>query len=255
MTRRALVSGLALVFILALALVPAMGQGQSLTLATLDWPPYTGASLKDSGASSAIATAAFKAMGYNLKLEFLPWERAVTLAKNDSRYAGYFPEYYAEDNAKDFRYSEPMGIGPLGFVERRDAPVKWTSLDDLKGRSIGVVSGYINTTEFDAMAESGKLKTDVAPDDATNLKKVAGRRVSLAVIDPNVMDYLLANDPKLAGLKDLLQFNAKTLELKKLYICFKKGPEGEKLAQVFAEGLKKIDVEKVMRDYLAALGK
>lgn len=229
-------------------------QAKTVILSSLDWPPYTGAALRDLGASAAVAKAAFAAMGYTLKIEFFPWERAVNLAKGDPKYAGYFPEYYSSDNAKDFIYSAPMGTGPLGFVERKAAPVRWTSLDDLGGIKIGVVSGYINTDEFDSRVASGKISVDEASDDATNIMKVAGGRLPLAVIDPNVMAWLLANIPTLKNYRDVVQFNTKPLELKKLYVCFKKGSDGERLSAIFNEGLTKIDADRIMKDYFASLG-
>jgi polar amino acid transport system substrate-binding protein len=241
--------------ILAIAAQQLAAQSdKTITVTSLEWPPYTGQSLKDLGASSVVAVAAFKAMGYDLKIEFFPWDRAVYLAKTDPKYAGYFPEYWSDDNAKTFIYSDAMGTGPLGFVERKDAPVKWAALDDLKGITIGVVDGYINTPQFDAMVASKLFKADAAPDDATNVVKVAQKRFPIAVIDPNVLNYLLVFDTKTIQYKDALQFNAQILGLKKLYMCFKRGADGEKYAQILNNGLKKINVDKVMKDYFIALG-
>lgn len=230
---------------------PLLAQSQTVYLTSLDWPPYTGASLQDMGASSVVAVAAFKAMGYDLKIEIYAWERAVNLAKVDPKYAGYFPEYYSADNAKDFLYSDPMGSGPLGFVERKDNSIAWNTLDDLKKYVIGVVSGYINTDAFDKMVADKLLKVEAVDDDATNIKKVALKRIPLAVIDKNVLSYLLSTDKTLVQYKNDLQFNARPLELKKLYICFKNDATGAKLAKIFNDGLKKINVDKIMQDYFA----
>jgi polar amino acid transport system substrate-binding protein len=108
-------------------------------LTSLDWPPYSGKTLQEKGASVAVAKAAFKAMGYELKVDFFPWSRAVAFAKDgDSKYSGYFPEYHSEDTAKDFTYSDAMGSGPLGFAERKDKSISWTELNDLTAYRIGV---------------------------------------------------------------------------------------------------------------------
>lgn len=235
----------------AMALSGAFSQARTVSLTSLEWPPYTDASMKEMGAATAVATAAFKAMGYTLKIDFYPWNRAVSNATIDFQYAGYFPEYYSQEKEADFIYSETIGMGPLGFVERRDAPVAWTKLDDLKGLRIGVVSGYINTTEFDDMVATKALDVDPVTDDTTNIVKVANRRIPLAVIDPNVLKYLLANDKTAIPYSEQVQFNARTLEIKTLHVCFRKGAEGEKWAAIFNEGLEKIDAVKIMQDYLA----
>jgi polar amino acid transport system substrate-binding protein len=243
---------LILVFLLAaLSVSIPLFADNTLTLATLDWQPYAGSTLQDRGASVAVATAAFKAMGYDLKVEFYPWERTVAKAKTDPAIAGYFPEYYSDDGAQAFTFSDPMGEGPLGFAESKDDPVKWTQLSDLKGVPIGVVEGYVNTAEFDSMVAQKALKADAVEDDKSNLAKLINKRIRLAVIDKYVMAYLLQTDPALASGRNKLQFNSKILESKKLYVCFKKGPEGKKMADVFNQGLKKIDVAQIMNAYFA----
>ncbi|WP_020408536.1 substrate-binding periplasmic protein [Hahella ganghwensis] len=226
-------------------------QADTVKLTSLDWPPYTGKSLKDSGASVAVAKAAFEAMGHTLVVEFYPWKRAVNLAKDDPGYDGYFPEYYAEELKQDFILSEPMGSGPLGFAELKSKPVTWNSLDDLKKYRVGVVSGYVNTADFDGMVAQGQIKASEATDDSKNLLKLAAGRVDLAVVDKNVLSYLMTADPQLKSVASKLQFNSQLLEDKSLYICFKKGPRGEKLAKDFNEGLGKIDVNAIMSNYLA----
>lgn len=220
-------------------------------LTSLDWPPYSGKALAEQGASVAVAKAAFAAMGYSLKVDFFPWSRAVAQAKNNnSPYAGYFPEYYSDDIAKEFTYSEPMGSGPLGFVEPAGKPVSWNSLDDLKQKRIGVVQDYVNTAEFDAMAASGALKTEAVISDKNNLLKVINGRLDLAVIDKNVMDYLFKTDKALKGKSAKANFNARLLEDKKLYICFKNNAMGKEMAKIYNEGLKKIDVNAIMAQHL-----
>ncbi|KZZ48080.1 MAG: transporter substrate-binding domain-containing protein [Saccharospirillaceae bacterium] len=220
-------------------------------LTSLDWPPYSGKALNEQGASVAVAKAAFAAMGYTLEVDFFPWSRAVSLAKSKgSAYAGYFPEYHSDAVAEEFTYSQPMGSGPLGFVEQSAKPVTWSSLDDLKSYRIGVVQDYVNTTDFDAMMNSGQLKTEAVISDKNNILKVVNGRLDLAVIDRNVMDYLFKTDKALSGKEGKASFNGKLLEDKKLYICFKKTPGGAEMAKIFNEGLKKIDVNAIMAKHI-----
>jgi len=220
-------------------------------LTSLDWPPYSGKHLAQQGASVAVAKAAFKAMGYDLQVSFFPWSRAVALAKDGkSNFSGYFPEYYSDDTAKDFIYSEAMGSGPLGFAERKDNSIVWSDLNDLKAYKIGVVQDYINTTDFDAMVASKALKTSSTTSDTKNLLKMVNGRLDLAVVDKNVMNYLFKTDKGLAKKSANAQFNSTLLEDKKLFICFKKNAKGEELAKIYNEGLKKIDITTIMNKHL-----
>jgi len=241
-----------LVGLLGLGLLcgPVSAQDKVVKLTSLDWPPYAGEKLKEQGASVAVAREAFKAMGYTLVVEFYPWSRAVKMAKEDAKYMGYFPEYHSADTAKEFNFSEPMGVGPLGFAERSDSRVTWSKLDDLVKYRIGVVQDYVNTDEFDQRVAKKQLKVDVTTSDAKNLQKLDGKRIDIAVVDRNVFNYLLATTPSLESAKKTIRFNDKILEDKKLYVCFKKGPEGEKLAKIFNDGLKKINVTAIMAQHL-----
>jgi len=235
------------VFVMFMVIAGALeAQNQKVILTSLEWPPYTSEALPDQGASSAVAVAAFKAMGYDLTIKFMPWERAVDMAKNDTSVMGYFPEYYSKDNATTFLYSDPMGQGPLGFVEPTGSPVKWSTLDDVKGLTIGVVEGYLNTDEFDARVVAHTQKVEAVSDDATNVAKVAAGRIPLAVIDGNVLNYLVLKDKSVIPYRNQVHFNGKILANKSLYVCFKNTPDGQKLAKIYNAGLKKIDVSKIM---------
>lgn len=239
---------------LLLAGAPTLGnEERDVYLTSLEWPPYIGEQLPEQGAMAVVAREAFAAMGYTLHIEFFPWMRAIHNAKQNSKYAGYFPEYYAKTIEEDFLYSQPIGISPLGFIERKDDPVVWQTLDDLKTITIGTVVGYVNTEEFDQKVAAGELHVSTVKLDVSNILKVAARRIRLAVIDRHVSEYLVEHDVEAASVKDAIQFNTNMLEEKKLFICFSRSPENERLRDLFNEGLRKIDAANIMRDYLQRL--
>jgi polar amino acid transport system substrate-binding protein len=235
-------------FILILSFsTPAFSDTVYLT--SLTWPPYSGKALNGQGASVAVAKAAFKAMGHELKVDFFPWSRAVKHASQpDSKYAGYFPEYYYESN--EFSFSNPMGKGPLGLIENKKKPIVWSAVKDLTQYKIGVVQDYVNTAEVDALIASGEIKAQTATSDETNIRKVAGGRIDAAVIDTNVFSYFLANSKDLEKAQEQVQINAKLLTEKELFVAFKNSTEGKKWLAIYNEGLKNIDITAVMNKYL-----
>jgi polar amino acid transport system substrate-binding protein len=83
----------------------------------------------------------------------------------------------------------------------------------------------------------------MAMDDAANIRKVGVGRIDAAVIDTNVFNYLLKNDPSLAFVKSKVRMNPRLLEAKSLHVAFTNSDYGRKMAAVFAEGLKKVDVK------------
>jgi polar amino acid transport system substrate-binding protein len=218
---------------------------ETVHLTSLDWAPYSGKSLENQGASVVVAKAAFKAMGHELVVDFFPWSRAVKLASEPgSKYAGYFPEYLYESN--EFTFSAPMGQGPLGLVENKSSPITWAQVSDLASIKLGVVQDYVNTEELDALIASGVIKPQVVTSDDINVQKVAGGRINAAVIDANVLSYMLANDSKLSSAKDKVQMNSKLLMNKDLYIAFKNDADGKKWQAIYNEGLGKIDINSLM---------
>ncbi len=222
---------------------------KNIKLSSLDWPPYTGTTLSDKGASAAVVKAAFEAAGYKVQIDFFPWERAVAMAKDsNSGYAGYFPEYYSADNAKEFLYSDAIGNGPLGLAQNLSAPIQFATLDDLSKLKIGVVQGYLNTEAFDQRVANGRIKVEEVVADVQNVKKLEAKRIAAAVIDSNVLHYLLKTDA--ASAKGKVDMHSTLLEDKKLFICFRKGPQGDEYAKALAEGLKKIDVNAIMAAHL-----
>ncbi len=242
---------------LLLALVmlfPSVQASEKTVLFTsLEWPPYSGEALREQGASVAVARAAFAVMGYQLDVHFYPWARAVGLAKKrSSPYHGYFPEYYSSEIEQEFLFSDPIGSGPLGFAERAVKPIFWRNLTDLEPLKIGVVRGYVNTKVLDERIAQGRIKAEPVVADVDNLKKLAAGRLDLAVIDHYVFRYLIKHDPTLSDIAPMLALNAKPLELKKLFLCFKNTEEGKELLAIFNEGLKRVDVQAIMREYMSA---
>lgn len=226
--------------VLAAALVVAsMGPGlaEELKLTTLEWPPYSGSGLPEGGTAVSTASAATAKTGDTLVHEVLPWQRAVQTGLEQPGYAGYFPEYKSASLEETCAFSDSLGDSPLGLVERKDAPLAWNAVSDLGAYTIGTVKGYVNTAEFDSLAEAGSLKVEPTTDDLTNLRKVAAGRIDAAVIDRNVMDYLLQNESSLAEAAGALQFNDKLLENKTLHVCFRKDADGMAALERFNEGL------------------
>lgn len=235
--------------ILLLLVVSVPAYSETVYLASLDWPPYSGKQLQQQGASVAVATAAFAAMGHELKVDFLPWTRAVkSSSQADSKYLGYFPEYAYESDT--FSFSDVMGLSPLGIVENKAKPVTWETTADFSKINLGVVQDYVNTEELDSLIADGTIKPSVAPSDLTNMQKVAGGRIDAAVIDVNVFANLLKNSPQLKSAQDKVQINSKLLINKELVVAFKNAGDGENWLEIYNQGLKKVDVDAIMSPFL-----
>jgi polar amino acid transport system substrate-binding protein len=174
-------------------------------LATLEWEPYIGEKLPQQGYAAALVREAFKAEGWDVKIEFYPWARALHLARTGA-VDGLMPEYFNSSRKNEFQYSFPFRGGPLVLYKRKGEAIGFgtdpandqeRALRGLQSQRFGVVRGYLNTPIFDA---AHYLKKDEASDDATNLRKLVYQRIDLAVIDQRVAEYLIRTQyPDYAG--------------------------------------------------------
>lgn len=239
------------VAVFALLLLPAAATPETLTLNTLDWPPYTSSKLANQGGASEIVKLAMASADFGAKVTFLPWKRAIAEARNGTNAIGYFPGYSC-DHASGFVASAPVGSGTLGFAERTDNAFSWTDLDDLAENNLvfGTVLGYKNTQEFDEKVQNETLQTVTAKDDLTNLRNLQNGRVDAEVIDARVLLYLLATQSKLKNDNRSIQFNLKPLARETLNVCFAKTSKGEEVKKKFDKAIAEMNVEDMMESYL-----
>lgn len=232
-------------FRLAVALVLSLlfagsvaAQEARVKLTSLEWPPYSGASLPGGGITVAALRAALAEAGWSMEVEFLPWKRAVEAARTGQNgVVGYFPEYFDEAN-REFVFSQSMGKSLVGFAEPAMKRFVWDKFEDLKTLGpIGVVDGYVNSPEFDQAVQQGDLKVERVSEDLLNLKKLASGRIRAAVIDRHVMSYLMKNDSGLAAVAGRIAFNEKPLIEQTLHVAFRRTAEAEAARAALNRGL------------------
>lgn len=229
------------------------GDERIMRLASLEWPPYVGQGMPDNGLSVVIAAAAARPSSYSIHVDYFPWKRAMQVGLEDASYAGYFPAYYTEERARNAAFSAPMGSSTIGLAYLRDDPLRWEHLSDLRKLRIGVVAGYSNGAEFDALAKAGELLVDTSPSDNINIRKLLGGRVRAAVVDRIVLRYLLLTDPELAAGRARVAFHETPLAQLNLYVCFQKTPLGLQMQKDFDAGLKHVDIDRFENAYFQLL--
>lgn len=167
-----------------------------IRLSTLEWPPYTSATLPDGGYATAVVRAAFAAESRTVDIRFYPWARALSLAESGQR-DGVFPEYYDPQQRPALLLSDPFPGGPAGLIKLSHRAISLNAppgagpadgFSQLAGLKIGLVRGYLNHPRLDA--EPG-LRRDYARDDRQNLSKLLAGRVDLIFIDIKVADTLI----------------------------------------------------------------
>ena len=171
-----------------------------LNLATLNWPPYISEAVCNKGWVFQFTVALLVSKGYQVNIHFYPWARSVMLVEKGQMDV-LFPEYFIESSAPSdaikgkkrqelLVLSNKFAGGELSLLKRQDYEFSLKpDLSNLKGKIIGVVRGYQNTPEFDAMMDSKQFAVVEAVDELQLVKLLVAKRVDLIVGDPKVVTY------------------------------------------------------------------
>lgn len=218
---------------------PALA-GEAVRLGASPWPPYAAPDLPGRGATATVVEAALAAAGANLVPVF---QAPLDLEQGfeDSDLDGIFPVYGTRVRERVCLMSGQIGSSPLGLAERVDAPVTWRTPEDLAGYRIGVVRNYANADPVDRLIARGTLAVVRADSDSANLQNLLDGVIDAAVIDRNVMEWLLRRDHGLAGQLNAVRFNSRPLAERSLHVCFRRDDRGEAARRRLDEGLARVD--------------
>ena len=138
----------------------------------------------------------------------------------------------------------------MGFFVRRDSTLQGLPLEALKGLRVGIVRGYA----YPERLLSGGLIAEEAANDISNLRKLLQRRIDVAVIDYQVMHYLLAHSP-LHSEALALEFHSRWLAEHPLRVCFRHDARLQPVLEALKQRVPTLPaLRRHQRDYLKQLG-
>lgn len=227
-----------------LFLNPLFARAESWKIATLEWPPYTCSQCYKNGAAAEALRQVLKKEGITVEFVFYPWVQA---QKNGGKrsFVGYFPSW-KEEILPGFKASEVLFKSPVVFMERKEKPLYWNSLQDLKGKTFAVTEGYGNTIEFNQMIKDGQLKTSRVLNEESTIRKLIAGSVDGVLIDLFVGKYYL--NKIFSVQKSQLALNEKVVENKELYFAFNEASLQK--AEVLNRALRNDNYAKSVQAYL-----
>jgi len=210
---------------------------KNVTLANeTSWAPYYGKDLHKGGYIAEVIRQAFKTVGYDLKIKWMPWKRALVSAEKGV-VDGLGGAYYTEERAKKFLYSDSFESTQVVFCKMKDNPVKYEKIEDLKGYKIGIGRGY-GLPEI--IKNADYLSFDEAVNFEQNMKKLHRKRIDLLINSKMIILDMI--NKKFPHLKDKIEFIGKPLEEETIHIVIsKKIPNGQTIINDFNKGLKIIE--------------
>lgn len=128
---------------------------------------------------TSIFAAIEKDHNIQFSLQIYPWNRAVKIASTEGGLI--FGLSLTPERAEIFRFSEPVVYQYLWLVTRTDQQFPFKTIEDLKGKMIGVVRGSKYGGEFDRL-KNVLFKTDDDIDAyGPRLKKLQNRRIDAMI--------------------------------------------------------------------------
>lgn len=213
------------------------------------WPPYQ---IQEgevvNGLAATMVRDVFDRMEVEIEeLDGYPWKRALAILENGHADA-LFSANFTKDRKTFARYpDEVLFDSPWVIWTRGAQDIK--SLDDLRGKSVGVVIGYSYTPEFWEFIET-YCKVEKVSTDKINFKKLAIGRLDATVAEYGNATYLTRK----LGLRGITPHRDIVIKNDGLYIMFNKDRIDADFVQRFSDELrdyKKTEAYKaVRREYL-----
>ncbi len=212
---------------------------EEVAIITGEWAPFISKKLPGYGPHSKIVVAAFKAVGVESKIKFVPWKRAVKELREGHSTCSY--SWSMTDNRKKFAtYSTPIVTSKTIFIflKSKNPDFVYTTLDALKPYKVAGLAGYAHVDKF----KKAKLNVEINKNLSTALKKILLGRIDLVCDNETVAIDMIKRE--FSEDKDKLGISKKTFETKESYVVFsKKAPNSDKYREKFDIGLAKIKAD------------
>jgi len=190
---------------------------------------------KEGGFLIEVTQAAFAKTGYEVKVQYLPWARALSNVMNGDSEA-LLGVYHTDERAKAMLFSNVIGRSDMVFFKLKTSKIVFDKLEDLKPYRIGTILGASYPPEFD---NAPFLNKEPVSDYVQNIRKLFGGRFELFL----EKKYVVLNALKTQFPDDYakVDFLPKPLRENKYYNAFsRKHPDYEKSVADFNKGLKMI---------------
>ncbi len=208
---------------------------QTVILSNGEYPPFFSQSLQNKGVGSHIIREAFALEGISVKYEYMPWKRALTMAR-EGHYDGAVGFRTSPEREEIFFVSDPVLHIETVVFHRMGDRFDWKKLEDLASLKIGATNGYLIVDVLKPLVKQHGGKLDVAPTDIINMKKLIAGRIDIFPCEKNVGLHLLKTQFPPDQMQQI-SVHPKPLLDNKLHVLFSRNKaDGSQLRESFNRG-------------------
>ncbi len=225
---------LIIVFILSITGV----KSELVKMTTVDWPPFYGKDLENGGILVALTREVLKVQGHELKVDFVPWVRALKKSK-EGKYHALLGCWYTKEREKHFIFSKTNLDGTPHFLTLPDSTLKVKKVEDLYGLKIGLIRGFAIGAQMKEAVSAKKVQIMEVSFHHNLFKLLQKKRIDLIMENSTVMKA------KITEKYPSNKYNLKTVGSNffdgYLYVCWSRKKEGaKKLSEDFNKALQTI---------------
>lgn len=207
------------------------------------YDPWLGEDHVEGGFIVHVITEAFKEAGYEVEVDFRPWERAYEEAI-DGDYDATGHWFEADWRKEDNYYSNPINTERFVIFYTGENPIpEWEGgveeLSPLEDYTIGIVAGYTYPAELLEAAEEGKFDLEETTNDSAALQQLNADRTDIFIGPVAVAEELMGGE--LAHIADDISYTEEALVEYEGHLLFPRDQENSpKLLEDFNAGLEQL---------------
>ena len=219
---------------------------ERVVLSSLEWPPFTSATLPNQGFFNEIVIEAMAREGYAVEIEYVPWARAVLRAKQ-GKSDGVSFIYFSEERLNYFSYTVPIFRSNEDFVTVQGTDFNWNGdFSSIKNNTVSVLRGSIAAQKI----EGAGIQVMQSADQVDDMNLVLKGRIDAMLIPHQIFFYRLKKQfPDF----DRTQIRVATPPMNsyKSYVVFsKKHPHYQQLTAAFNRGFSTMQADGTLDEIL-----
>lgn len=213
-----------------------------MQIVTSEYPPFEySEDGRIVGTDTHVIRQVVEAMGYEPRIELLPWIRAEAQVRRGEADMVYSLTY-SDARADFYHFTDPINQVQDVFFALRDSNIDWQTMDDLNDLRVGISASYSYAPEFMNWIEAypaGVTRVSHEQPELTSLRMLVHRRIDLFICEQSVCEYLLAKytdeEPELSRVRPIPGIVGESRPFRAAFS--RQNPEGEALRDAFNRAL------------------